>query len=97
MPMLDADAYKNIQNVVAELVIMVAKDTVVPLERIVEVIKNEADNIAAAGLSYAYNILETNQQEELEAEVELEESDDEEVGDWVDRKEDEEEETRAAN
>lgn len=96
MPMLDADAYKNIQNVVAELVIMVAKDTVVPLERIVEVIKNEADNIAAAGLSYAYNILETNQQEELEAEVELEEED-EEAGDWKDRKEDEEEETRAAN
>lgn len=99
MPVLDSYTYKNIQSVVAELMVMVAKDTVVPLRQIAEVIKTEADNIAAAGLDYAYNIIATNQQEEeLEVEAELEESDDDpDVGDWVDRKEDEEEETRAAN
>lgn len=98
MAALDSHTYKNIQSVVAELIVMVSKDTVVPLRQIAEVIKTEADNIAAAGLDYAYNIIVTNQQEEeLEVEAELEDEEDPEAGDWVDRKEDEEEETRAAN
>lgn len=95
---LNSHAYKNIQTVVAQLIILSATDNEdVTLPQIAEVISVEAKNIASAGIDYAYNVVTTSQQEEVEADVELEEAEEEEeeekekpekeTDDWRDREE----------